>query len=326
MKRVVVLFATVVLFGHSAYASCHALQSAYPQAIKACRGNTVVWTDGRTTPYDDGKRKSFDTALNHPDLEDMFRYRYPRGKNRYNKTPARNFDPGRIRYEPLFRKVYGNSSAQVRKHLVTVRWFGQAVRVTRVNGVARAFQDVERDLQRLVKRKPALKKFLIPIGGTFKWRKIAGTKRLSVHSFGAAIDINVKYSAYWRWSKGAYRYQNKIPLEIVKAFERHGFIWGGKWYHYDTMHFEYRPELLGVGGTRNVLPRKTQPLVSSTKKSKKSEKTQRLFDTYLVVSGDGLYGIAKRYHTTVEKLRKMNQLKNNKINIGQKLKVPHKEK
>jgi len=31
----------------------------------------------------------------------------------------------------------------------------------------------------------------------------------------------------------------------VAVFERHGFIWGGKWFHYDTMHFEYRPELLG---------------------------------------------------------------------------------
>src|SRR5262245_1812136 len=27
-------------------------------------------------------------------------------------------------------------------------------------------------------------------------------------------------------------------------FEKYGFIWGGHWYHYDTMHFEYRPELL----------------------------------------------------------------------------------
>jgi hypothetical protein len=35
-----------------------------------------------------------------------------------------------------------------------------------------------------------------------------------------------------------------MPREIVDAFERHGFIWGGRWYHYDTMHFEYRPELL----------------------------------------------------------------------------------
>jgi len=37
---------------------------------------------------------------------------------------------------------------------------------------------------------------------------------------------------------------NEIPWEIVHIFEKHGFIWGGKWYHYDTMHFEYRPEMI----------------------------------------------------------------------------------
>jgi hypothetical protein len=42
--------------------------------------------------------------------------------------------------------------------------------------------------------------------------------------------------------KGGYR--NRFPYEIVAIFERHGFIWGGKWGHFDTMHFEYRPELL----------------------------------------------------------------------------------
>ena len=29
-------------------------------------------------------------------------------------------------------------------------------------------------------------------------------------------------------------------------FEKHGFIWGGRWYHYDTMHFEYRPEMIAI--------------------------------------------------------------------------------
>ena len=38
--------------------------------------------------------------------------------------------------------------------------------------------------------------------------------------------------------------QTAYPREIVAAFEAQGFIWGGKWYHYDIMHFEYRPELL----------------------------------------------------------------------------------
>jgi hypothetical protein len=126
--------------------------------------------------------------------------------------------------------------------LVRVRWVdGKTLLVTKREGVARALSAVARELAALPQE---YQKFLSPSAGTFKWRKIAGTNRLSVHSFGAAIDINVKYSAYWRWSKGAYRYQNKIPKAIVDIFEKYGFIWGGKWYHYDTMHFEYRPELL----------------------------------------------------------------------------------
>nr|WP_287226451.1 M15 family metallopeptidase [Mesorhizobium sp.] len=37
---------------------------------------------------------------------------------------------------------------------------------------------------------------------------------------------------------------NNIPLPIVEVFEKNGFIWGGRWYYYDTTHFEYRSELL----------------------------------------------------------------------------------
>jgi hypothetical protein len=34
------------------------------------------------------------------------------------------------------------------------------------------------------------------------------------------------------------------PEAVIKAFETFGFVWGGKWLFYDTMHFEYRPEIL----------------------------------------------------------------------------------
>ena len=52
--------------------------------------------------------------------------------------------------------------------------------------------------------------------------------------------------ASWRWQRPAapLRWRNQIPQVVVAAFEAEGFIWGGRWYHYDTMHFEYRPELL----------------------------------------------------------------------------------
>ena len=41
-------------------------------------------------------------------------------------------------------------------------------------------------------------------------------------------------------------YRNRIPWEIVEVFEKHGFVWDGKWYHFDTMHFEYRPEIIAA--------------------------------------------------------------------------------
>ncbi len=244
MKLLTMLLAVGVVGVSTLFGKCdknaQKLVRAYSQ-IKACKNNYIIWSDGTKMLYDDGKKKSFYQLLNSADIEDMFHYRYPKGANGYGKAPAYNHDPGRIRNEKFFRKMYGNSASAVRKHLVRVPWVKGSVVVTRVNGIDRAIRGVVADLKRLPK---SYQKYLYPIGGTFKWRKIAGTNRLSVHSFGAAIDINVKYSAYWRWNRGKYHYQNKIPLAIVKIFEKHGFIWGGKWYHYDTMHFEYRPELL----------------------------------------------------------------------------------
>ena len=54
---------------------------------------------------------------------------------------------------------------------------------------------------------------------------------------------------YWEWSKGKdgkIAWTNRIPGAIGEIFERHGFIWGAKWYHFDSMHFEYRPEIIAL--------------------------------------------------------------------------------
>ncbi len=206
------------------------------EGVVACKNNYIIFKNGKKLLYDDGEKKSFFKLLNHADIEDMFVFKYP--KNFVTKMPQ-NYDPGRIRNEAFFKMLYGSSPKEVEKNLVTIPWLGGKIKVTKKEGVARALKAVYLDLKKLP---PSYYKYLYPIGGTYKWRYIAGTKRLSVHSFGAAIDINVKYSAYWRWQKSAFK--NKIPKEIVQIFEKHGFIWGGKWYHFDSMHFEYRPELL----------------------------------------------------------------------------------
>ena len=158
-------------------------------------------------------------------------------------------DPGRVRHEAFFNKIYGDCrKGETQANLVDVVWlprkWGKALKVTRINGVDEALRRVSNELDALPAKFDA---YLHPAAGTFNCRPIAGTKRQSVHGHGIAIDIALKHAHYWQWTKSGgdkLVWRNKIPLEIVEIFEKHGFIWGGRWYHYDTMHFEYRPELL----------------------------------------------------------------------------------
>ncbi len=256
------------------------LIAAYPDFLLSRRGNLLIWKDGTEMPFDDGRAKNFDERMKAPDLEDMFYASYQAG--RPQEVPGYNIDPGRIRYEPFFKRMYGASRAQVRANLVSIVWLpkksGKKIKVTAVNGIAKKLQQISNELDKLPAR---FNKYLIParrsdrkfVPGIFSWRCIRGTQRLSVHSFGAAIDL--VFLQYWQTrfrpggkkQKGstncsarqpgflhkharrhAHAYKNSMPFEIVDIFERHGFIWGGKWYHYDTMHFEYRPELLKPAG------------------------------------------------------------------------------
>ena len=45
------------------------------------------------------------------------------------------------------------------------------------------------------------------------------------------------------------------------------------------------------------------------------------FFTYTVKSGDNLYSIAKRYDTTIDEIKKLNNLNSNLLNVGQVLKI-----
>ena len=220
-----------------------ALMDAYPDFIKDFDGKNVVFADGTKMVYDDGRKKSFAVMLDDSDLEDMFyvAYEMPR-----DKAPDYQADAGRSRNDALFKKMYGSSSAAVQRTLTTVDWLGQKVKMTNVNGAADSLRKVAAELA----ARPELKKYL-KSSGTFYWRPVRGAKRMSAHSYGIAFDIGVDYSDYWLWKNGnksdenaKVKYANRIPHEICEIFEKHGFIWGGAWYHFDTMHFEFRPEIL----------------------------------------------------------------------------------
>lgn len=224
------------------------LIAAYPAFLARREGNALVWRDGKRMAIDDGRGLKTPAArIEAPDLKDMLTTPYPVG---VAPPPARDADPGRARNSDFFTAMYGDCRRdEVRANLVPVVWlprkWEKTLQVTRINGVAERLAAVSAELDRLPARFDV---YLYPPAGTYNCRVIAGTERVSPHGLGIAIDISTKQADYWRWAKpaadGRYAYRNRMPPEIVAVFEKHGFIWGGKWYHYDTMHFEYRPELL----------------------------------------------------------------------------------
>ncbi|MDR0597076.1 MAG: M15 family metallopeptidase, partial [Treponema sp.] len=97
----------------------------------------------------------------------------------------------------------------------------------------------------------------------WNWRNVAGSENRSFHAYGVAVDLLLKaqpgMETYWQWTAAKGIDWRSVPPEnrqnppaaVIRAFEEQGFIWGGRWSRYDTMHFEYHPELLILGTGRN---------------------------------------------------------------------------
>jgi hypothetical protein len=223
------------------------LVNAYPAWIAGYDTEYLVLKNGVKFAISDRRaNKSFEELIERPDVDDMFYVPYPRGM--VPQQPSKNYDPGRVRFEPLFLTMYGDCmKGGVVPKLRSIDWLpergGGRVTITTVNGIDKALETVSRELDKLP---PDFVRYLNPTGGTYNCRNVAGPHARSMHAYGAAMDINAKCADYWRWSQNPVNpaWRNQIPIEIIRVFEKHGFIWGGYWHHFDTMHFEYRPELL----------------------------------------------------------------------------------
>jgi hypothetical protein len=225
------------------------LVAVYPDALAGHDAEALRWRDDTVMPISDGaKDKTFAEMLRHASIADQLRIAYSRGS--LQEPPAVDADPGRFRNAAFFAKMYGDcKKGEVSPHLVSIAWlpktWGKAISVTSVNHVDAQLRAVSAEIDALPDK---IKRAAYPIAGTYNCRAVADTGQPSPHGYGIAIDLNITFSDYWYWRphSGRIPYRNRVPQEIVAIFEKHGFIWGGKWYHYDTMHFEYRPELLAT--------------------------------------------------------------------------------
>jgi hypothetical protein len=151
--------------------------------------------------------------------------------------------------------LYGGMTRQeIERTLTRVRFLDREVIVHR--DIAEALVRIDRRIREIAAEDEETAAFMDSIDsiGGYNWREIRGTRRMSYHSWGLAVDIQPKQlnnrTIYWLWE---YNHNDdwmlvppgrrwQPPERVIRAFEHEGFIWGGKWALYDNMHFEFRPE------------------------------------------------------------------------------------
>ncbi|MCT4604532.1 MAG: M15 family metallopeptidase [Marinisporobacter sp.] len=225
------------------------LMMAYPEDITGVEEGEkdrvyILMKSGKKILYDDKEKKNEQQKLQNPDLQDMMEQIYPLAPS--HCLMEKGYDPGRIRVYSLLKEVYGGSRNQIESNLKNLKIGYKYYPFNQNNKAREALKKAVGESLLLAQKKQKLYTFIVPPSGTFNYRLIAGTNRLSPHSFGTAIDLKRDKRDYWKWTcreEGEKRLKG-YPREIVQIFEKNNFIWGGKWAHFDILHFEYRPELI----------------------------------------------------------------------------------
>ncbi len=224
------------------------LMIAYPEyVVNVEKKNGSIYLllkSGKKILYDDKTIKNSQEKLANPDLQDTLEQIYPLSPVR--SIMKTDYDPGRSRSYGLLTEVYGSSKKTIESKLTKVKVGYNNYGFNMSNSAANSLQVVMKELTHLSQRNENVRKCLLPCSGTFNYRVISGTNRLSPHAFGIAIDLASDKRDYWKWAskESGEKRLASYSSELVKIFENNGFVWGGKWSHFDILHFEYRPEII----------------------------------------------------------------------------------
>jgi hypothetical protein len=222
-------------------------------SVASRSGDVVFFMDDRAVHFEDGRLLEAGRLERRESCDPIF-YRYPLEPLTEAPVPAEEMTTS-CRDVPEI--LWGDTETEIRRHSGGVTFLDHRMYV---NDILRApLAAVERDLEVAALRDPAIAEWIAGIDITYSFvtRDVAATGTPSYHAWGLAFDLVPKSyegrHVYWRWSRALDRQGwRSIPLEerwspppaAVEIFERHGFVWGGKWGYFDAIHFEYRPEIL----------------------------------------------------------------------------------
>src|SRR5438128_1298131 len=110
MRALVVLIAcgSAAVPAEEPPAPLRCLQKYYGvEPLPVAGGWVAVLADGTRIPYDDGRTKLLEEALDHPAVKDVFARRYHSGAIRTITEPDE--DPGRVRLDRVLAHAYPES-------------------------------------------------------------------------------------------------------------------------------------------------------------------------------------------------------------------------
>lgn len=204
----------------------------------------IILKSGNKLLYDDRLEKNQNEKLSNPSIKDMMKENYILGS--IDTLMPQDYNPGRIRVYPLLKEVYGSNQFELEQNLKGIRIGPNSHGFNNNNNAAHHLKLAIDELNYLATNNPELWSYIYPIGGTYNFRYISKTNRLSPHAFGIAIDLASSKDDYWQWATRAAgeKRLKSYPQAIIDVMERNYFIWGGKWGQFDILHFEYRPEII----------------------------------------------------------------------------------
>ena len=237
-----------------------ALREAYESFIGevAQLDNDVGFLFGNTWIYFRDGRMLTKESIKHQDRYKSIFYDYTLG--RVTKLPE--YEELTLRSPDFLNHLFGTNEIKLRERCDWVPFLNHNAYMN--NFCERALRNVEVEILKAAKNDQEVQDFIENLQTiySFQQRKIRGTENTSYHSYGLALDLvptsyNRKH-ANWKWSTAFIDEWQLIPLEkrwsppqvVIDAFEKNGFVWGGKWVHFDAVHFEYTPEIILLAQSR----------------------------------------------------------------------------
>jgi len=112
---------------------------------------------------------------------------------------------------------------------------GQRVTRTRVHRkCADSLLRVMAAIRDEIARNPDIRGEAEDYGGVFNFRLKRGGSTYSLHAWGAAIDLDADDNTF----RDSWPMKSDMPLEIMAAFAREGWLSAGAFWGYDAMHFQ----------------------------------------------------------------------------------------